>query len=154
MRDGDGRAHRRDHRQLARVLGMVRRPFPAGRWGTRSSLRAQCSKLLTYIRALLRDCHIAAIPFSDVHTVGHLLLDLVERLIRQGEFQMRPTICPIDLESDYHAGIGSHIWVSLHPCMHWCGSVGLNIWTQDLKRTTCPVCRTPIRFLFELIQDE
>jgi hypothetical protein len=110
--------------------------------------------LLTYIRALLRDCHIAAISFNEVHTVGHLLLDLVERLILQKELQMRPTICPIDLESDYHAGIGSPIWVSLHPCMHWCGSVGLNNWTQDLKQTTCPICRTPIRFIFERIQDE
>jgi hypothetical protein len=100
------------------------------------------------------DCHIAAISFSEVHTVGHLLLDLVERLILQKELQMRPTICPIDLESDYHAGIGSPIWVSLHPCMHWCGSVGLNNWTQDLKQTTCPLCRTPIRFIFERIQDE
>ena len=152
MRDGDGRAHRRDHRQLVRMLGMVRRPFPAGRWGTRSSARARCSKLLTHIRPPLRDIHIAAIPFSVVHLVGHLLLDLVKRLIRNGRLQRRPTICPIDLESDYHAGIGSSIWFSIHPCMHWCGSVGLNSWTQDKRHDTCPVCRTPIQFMIETIQ--
>ena len=117
----------------------------------RARARDAQSCLHTFV-ALLRDCHIAAISFSDVHIVGHLLLDLVERLIRQGVFQRRPTICPIDLESDFHAGIGSNIWFSIHPCMHWCGSVGLSSWTHDLRQATCPICRTPIKFTFERIR--
>ena len=97
--------------------------------------------------SLLRDCHIAAISYSDVHVVGHLLLNIVKVLILRGKLPRRPSICPIDMVSDFHAAIGTHKWYSIHPCMHWCGSDGLNAWTEGPQpQTTCPVCRTEIQF--------
>ena len=98
--------------------------------------------------SLLRDCHIATIEFSDVYVVGQLLLNIVKVLIRRGILPRRPSICPIDLVSDFHAAIGTHMWYSIHPCMHWCGSEGLNGWTQGPNpQTTCPVCRTEMQFI-------
>ena len=100
--------------------------------------------------SLLRDCHIEAIEFSDVHVVGQSLLNIVKVLIRDGILPRRPSICPIDLVSDFHAAIGTRVWYSIHPCMHWCGSEGLNSWTQGPQpHTTCPVCRTEIQFMLE-----
>ena len=97
--------------------------------------------------SLLRDCHIAAIEFSDVYVVGQLLLNIVKVLILDGILPRRPSICPIDLVSDFHAAIGTNMWYSIHPCMHWCGREVLVRWTEDPKNYRCPVCRTEILFM-------
>ena len=101
----------------------------------------------------LRDCHIEATPFSEVHVVGHLLFSAVCMLIRDGRLPiMRQTVCPIDLESDYYARIGTDKWFSIHPCMHWCGAEGLRSWMVQQKKKTCPVCRTAIKFALPAVR--
>tara|TARA_B100000795_G_scaffold25354_1_gene16894 strand:- start:146 stop:517 length:372 start_codon:yes stop_codon:yes gene_type:complete len=102
---------------------------------------------------LLRDCQIEAVPFSEVHVVGHLLFSAVAMLIRCGQLApWRQTICPIDLESDYYALIGTNKWFSIHPCMHWCGADGLRRWMVERKQKTCPVCRSAIKFALPAVR--
>ena len=109
---------------------------------------SRCSHLpVCKLSAVLRDCHIAATPYSEVNVAGQLLFTLVTGLIRTKVVPSLPSICPIDLESDFHAAIGSNKWCSIHPCMHWCGYEGLMRWTQDQMEDTCPVCRTVIQFM-------
>jgi hypothetical protein len=94
------------------------------------------------------DCHIEAIPDSEVNIVGQLLFELVASLIHTKVVPSLPLICPLDLESDFHAAIGSKAWCSIHPCMHWCGYDGLMRWcTRPRGQNTCPVCRTVIQFM-------
>ena len=102
---------------------------------------------------LLRDCHIEATPFSEVHVVGRLLFSAVAMLIRCGRLaNWRQTVCPIDLESDYYARIGTDKWFSIHPCMHWCGAEGLRSWMVQQKKKTCPVCRGAIKFALPAVR--
>ena len=151
MRVSNGPAHRRGRRQLARLLGVVRRSYLAESmanalgWSRYSHLTV-CNSLPS-----LRDCHIAATPASEVHVAGGLLFILVRSMINAEVVPPSPAICPIDLEmadkSDFHSGIGSRAWCSIHPCMHWCGREGLLRWTADPKQYRCPVCRTEILFM-------
>jgi hypothetical protein len=149
MRVRNGPAHRRDHRQLARLLGMV----PSRRHASDGDTLANALSAHTCLRAhsrlpSLRDCHIEAIPDSEVNIVGQLLFELVASLIHTKVVPSLPLICPLDLESDFHAAIGSKAWCSIHPCMHWCGYDGLMRWcTRPRGQNTCPVCRTVIQFM-------
>ena len=146
MRDSNGPAHRRDHRQLARLLGMVPSRLHDSMATPSNALDAH-----TCLRAnslpSLRDCHIEAIPDGEVNVVGQLLFSLVSSLIRTKVVPSLPSICTLDLESDFRVAIGSNAWCSIHPCMHWCGYEGLMSWTQDQGQNTCPVCRTVIQFM-------
>jgi hypothetical protein len=117
---------------------------------TRSPMRSVLTPACVHTLCLpsLRDCHIEAIPDSEVNIVGQLLFDLVSSLIRTKVVPSLPLICPLDLESDFHAAIGSKAWCSIHPCMHWCGYDGLMRWcTRPRGQNTCPVCRTVIQFM-------
>ena len=150
MRVRNGPAHRRDHRQLARLLGMVPSRLHASDGDARSPVRSVLTPACVHTLCLpsLRDCHIEAIPDSEVNIVGQLLFDLVSSLIRTKVVPSLPLICPLDLDSDFHAAIGSKAWCSIHPCMHWCGYDGLMRWcTRPRGQNTCPVCRTVIQFM-------
>jgi hypothetical protein len=92
-----------------------------------------------------------AIPASEVHVAGCLLFILVRSMIDKKVVPPSPAMCPITLEmadkSDFHSGVGSRQWSSIHPCMHWCGREALVRWTADPKNYRCPVCRTEILFM-------
>ena len=130
-------------------LGVVRRSYLADSMANALG----CSHLpVCKLSAVLRDCHIAATPFSEVHVAGGLLFILVRSLINNTEVvPPSPAMCPITLEmadkSDFYSGVGSRGWCSIHPCMHWCGREVLVRWTEDPKNYRCPVCRTEILFM-------
>jgi hypothetical protein len=148
----NGPAHHGGQRQLVRLLGMVRRSSLADSFFTNAPGRSRCSHLtVCKLSTVLRDCHIMAIPASEVHVAGCLLFILVRSMIDKKVVPPSPAMCPITLEmaekSDFRAGIRSRQWSSIHPCMHWCGREVLVRWTADPKNYKCPVCRTEILFM-------
>ena len=99
-----------------------------------------------------RDRHIAAEPYSKVYVVGRTLLGVVSMLVQSGYLvPWRETVCPIDLETDYFTD-NSVAWCSIHPCMHWCCDPCLRKWMVELKKDTCPVCRTKITFALPAVR--